>query len=208
MVPIAVPEIFYKGWFWWVILLGFVVVVYFVRKKHPPAPPKPSKFYNKHKKSIAKILDVFLIIIVVLGWVPILYMSLSIAVEPIFNPSYRPEMRVESFRTALAFFLIPAIPLSSVSSVLIGILSVFQSNLTKVKRIILLIICLLPSVFTIIALLIEPTDKPWSLIKLGLIYSCICWVINGPAIITGKHFFRVWWAIMRALRLVSGEYPG
>jgi len=95
--------------------------------------------------------------------------------------------------------------------VFIGLLSVFQSNLTKVKRIILLVISLLPIIFTILLLLINHTKEPadsWSTIKLGLGASFGCWLINGPAIVIGKHFLPVAWNILCKLRFVSGEYPG
>jgi len=112
---------------------------------------------------------------------------------------------------ALAFFLMNLIIISGFSGFFIGLLSVFQSNLTKAKRIILVVISLLPIIFTILLLLINLTREPadsWSTIKLGLGASFSCWLINGPAIIIGKHFIQVAWAILRALRLVSEEYPG
>jgi len=210
MLLLTIPKIFFNYWLWFA-LIAIVIAVHFFWGKTPP-PPKQSKFFAKHKKTIYRIADIFLILVILFGWVTIIYMSTSAALESIMlNRTYNIEPLSESLRFALASFLISAIPISGISGVCIGSLSVFYSNITKVKRIILLIISLLPIIFTILLLLIKPTEEPelfWLTIKLGLGASFGCWLINGPAIIIGKHFFRAWWAILRALRLVSGDYPG
>lgn len=210
MISITIPKIFFNTWFWFVLALTIIVTVFLIKRKQP-TPPKPNKFFLKHEKSITRIVDIFLISIVLFGWLPIIYISTSIALESIFNTTSKLELLSESLLFALAFFLIPAIPLSGVSGVLVGCLSIFHLNLTKVKRIILLIISLLPIIFTILLLLINHTEKPEDfrlIIKLGLGSLAGCWLINGPAIIIGKHFLPVYWNIMRKLRLVSGDYPG
>lgn len=205
------PQFFFKTWFWLVIAIPAITIVCLHRRKHPPPPPKLSKFFAKHKKTIHKIADIFLISVVVFGWIPIIYMFASISVKSILlNRTYNVEPLSESLRFALAFFLISAIPISGISVGLIGLLSVFQSNITKAKRIILLIISLLPIMFTTLLLLTNHIEKPEDIrliIKLGLGSLAACWVINGPAIITGKHFFRVTWSLLLKLRLVSGDYP-
>ena len=209
MISLTIPKFFFDSWFW-LILIAIIIAIHYFWGKTPP--PKPSKFFAKQKKTIDKIADIFLISVVVLGWIPIIYMFASIGVETILlNRTYNVEPLSESLRFTLALFLIPAIPISGISAGLIGFLSVFQSNITKAKRIILFIISLLPIIFTILLLLINHTEKPedsWLNIKLGLGYLLGCWLINGPAILLGKHFLPVVWAIGRALRLVSGDYPG
>ena len=192
-------------------MIALLIPIYFLRSKHQLPPPKTSRFYLKHKKAIYKITDIFLILVILFGWVPIIYMSTSSALESIFNRPSKAEPLSESLRFALAFFLIPAIPISGISGGLIGFLSIFHRNLTKAKRIILFIISLLPITFTTLLLLVNYQEKPqdsWLTIKLGLGSLVGCWLINGPAIITGKHFFRVSWALLCKLRLASGDYPG
>lgn len=209
MVSLTIPKILFNGWFWVGVMAIFIAIHYFWGKT--PAPPKPSKFYNKHKKAIYKITDIFLTLVILFGWVTIIYISASIALMPIFNPPYKPEPLSESLRFALAFFLIPAIPISGISGALIGLLSIFHRNLTKAKRIILFIISLLPITFTILLLFIDYQEKPqdcWLTIRRGVDSLVVCWLINGPAIIIGKHFLPVSWSILRRLRLVSGDYPG
>lgn len=208
MLALTIPTIFFKGWFW-LSLMAIVIVIHYFWGKTPP-PPKPSKFFAKHKKTIYKIANIFLIFVVSFAWVPIIYFSTAIALESIFNPSPKPEPLSESLRFALAFLLIGAIPASGTSGALIGLLSVFHSNLTKGKRTILLIASLLPLIFTILLLLINYTEKPEdcrSIIRLGLGSLAGCWIINGPAIIVGKHFVRVAWSALRILKLVSGDFP-
>ena len=187
--------------------MAIIAAIHFFWGK-TPHPPKPSKFFTKHKKTINKVMDVCIICFVLVYCL----LLMSFPVRQIFGALHAPQpIRAIDFHFALAFFLMNLIIISGLSGFFIGLLSVFQSNLTKVKRIILFVISLLPIIFTILLLLINHTKEPansWSTIKLGLGASFGCWLINGPAIIIGKHFFRVSWAILRALRWVSGEYPG
>jgi len=195
--------------------MAIVIAIHYFWGKTPPLP-KQSKFFAKHKKTIYRICDIFLISVVLFGWVPIIYMSLSITFEPIFNPPRHPIPLAEHFKFSSSFFFIASIPISGISGGLIGLLSIFHSNITKVKRIILLIVSLFPLISTTLLLLIIPMIMPTeeseqfriSIIILGLGSLLGCWIINGPAIIIGKHFLPVTWTIMRALRLVSGDYPG
>lgn len=211
MLAQTIPKIFFNSWFWFAIAIPVAITLHLIRKKYPPPFPKVRSFFFKHKKTIHKIADIFLISVVLFQWIPILYMFASIGVKSILlNRTYNVEPLSESLRFALAFFLNHAIHISGISVGLIGLLSVFQSNITKAKRIILLIISLLPIMFTTLLLLTNHIEKPEDIrliIKFGLGSLATCWVINGPAIITGKHFFRVSWSLLRKLRLVSGDYP-
>jgi hypothetical protein len=130
-----------------------------------------------------QVMDVFLILLVLFGWLLFTYKSLS---------------------SSVASFSIVAIFWSGISGAMIGFLSVFQSNLTKLKRLILLVVSVLPICFAMFA---SWLNKPLPIWDLGLIYLTYCWIINGPAIIAGQHITRVGWLLMRKLKLVSGEYP-
>ncbi len=206
MVLLTIPKIFFNAWFW-IGLMAIIAAIHFFGGKTPP-PPKPSKFFTKQKKTINKIMDVCIICFVLVYCL----LLMSFPVRQIFGALHAPQpIRAMDLHFALAFFLMNLIIISGFSGFFIGLLSVFQSNLTKAKRIILVVISLLPIIFTILLLLINLTREPadsWSTIKLGLGASFSCWLINGPAIIIGKHFIQVAWAILRALRLVSEEYPG
>ena len=211
MVLLTIPKILFNAWFW-IGLIAIIAAIHFFWGKTPP-PPKPSKFFTKHKKTIHKVMDVCIICFVLVYCL----LLMSFPVRQIFGALHAPQpIRAIDLHFALAFFLMNLIIISGFSGFFIGLLSVFLSNLTKVKRIILLIVSLFPLIFTTLLLLITPMIMPTeeseqfriSIIKLGIGSMVGCWLINGPAIIIGKHFFRVSWAILRALRLVSGEYPG
>ena len=206
MISLTIPKIFFNAWFW-IGLMAIVAAIHFFWGKTPP-PPKPSKFFTKHKKTINKVMDVCIICFIL----AFSLLLMSFPVRQIFGALHAPQpIRAIDLYFELAFVLMNLIIISGFSGFFIGLLSVFQSNLTTVKRIILAFISLLPIIFTILLLLINLTIEPagsWSTIKLGLGASFSCWLFNGPAIIIGKHFIQVTWAILRALRLVSGEYSG
>lgn len=202
MVSLTIPKIFFNVWLWFAIIAVIIIIHYFWGKA--PPPPKPSKFYNKHKKTIGRILDICLTSFVLLYCL----IMMSFPVRSIINTLTMPhQFRAEIPRIAWEAFFFQITICSGMSGIFVGLLSVFQSNLTKVKRIILLIISLLPIAFTTLLLLIEPSAKHWSTIKLGLNCTAGCWIINGPAIIVGKHFVRVAWSALRILKLVSGDFP-
>jgi len=203
MISLTISKILLNIWFWFAVVAAIIAVHYFWGKT--PPPPKPDRFSIKHRKTINKVMDIC-IILLVLGQCLFLMAFPVIRIFDALLVSRR--LGATELRFAWVFLLVRMINCSGLAAVLIGVLSIFQSNLTKVKRLILLIICLLPTVFTIIALLIEPADEHRLTIEFGLIYLCSCWVINGPAVILGRHLFLVFWGIMRKLRLVSGDYPG
>ena len=202
MVSLTIPKIFFNAWFMMAIIGVIIVIHYFWGKA--PSPPKPSKFFTKHKKTIDKICDVFLICIIVLQ---LLLLMVFPGISTLNARSESHQLKAELFHFAWASFLISAIGVSGISGTLIGLLSVFQSNLTILKRTFLLIICILPTALSILALLTGSSQEPWSTIRLGLGASFGCWLINGPAIILAKPSLQFWWAVMRALRWVSGDYP-
>ena len=202
MLSMTIPKIFFNVWFWFAIMAVIIIIHYFWGKA--PPPPKPSKFFTKHKKTINKVTDVCIICFVLVYCL----LLMSFPIIQIFDALSAPApIRATDLQFALTFFLIQLTIISGWSGIFIGFLSIFQSNLTKVKRIILLIISLLPIAFTTLLLLIEPSAKHWSTIKLGLDCTAGCWIINGPAIIVGKHFVRVAWSALRILKLVSGDFP-
>jgi hypothetical protein len=196
------PNIFFNAWLWIGIAAVLLAIRYFFGK--PQQPRKPSEFFLKHKKTIRRIFDGFLIIMLVFHWVIVFYFSITLALG---RPKDIPPIPIHF---QLGLFLIMSISHWGGSAIIIGMLSVFHSNLTKFKRLILLIISLIPIPLTILLLVIMSPEKPeelWRTIMSGLVTLMTCWLFNGPAIIAGKHFFHVAWYISRALRLTSGEYP-
>jgi hypothetical protein len=197
-----IPKIFFNDWLWIVIAGVFITLHYFFGKPMPPR--KPSVFFLAHKKTLKRIYDGFLILLLVFDWAMVFYFSISPFSR---QPNDVPPMPI-SF--PLGLFVIMSIQQCGSSAFIIGMLSVFHSNLTRFKRLFLFVISLLPIPLVILSLFINPPEKPDDLritITAGVYSLLSCWLINGPAIIAGKHFLRVAWYISRALRLTSGDYP-
>ena len=204
MVSLRIPEMLFNEWFWLTIIVIGIAIHYFFGK--PPAPRKPNKFFFKHKQTITRGLDIFIIFVVVFNW----FIPLKIVLRPLLTPSSTALSFAEELKIYIAFSSVTAIGISGSTGVLIGLLSAFRSILTKTKRIILLAVSLMPIAFIALLLLTAPVewaDLSPSTIKIGLISFFWCMVINGPAIFAGQHFTRVMWSLMHKLKLVSGEYP-
>lgn len=203
MLSMTIPKIFFKSWFWLPTAVGLIVIACIAGRKGPPAFPRVGKFLAKHKRAIEKITEIFLICVV------LLWSSLPLyGVRGVFSALSTPEpIRKISVQTAWMTLFIFLTVWSGWSGLLVGLLSVFQSNLTKTKRIILLIVCLLPIAFTVLQVLTGITENTWLIVQLCLRCSAGSWIVNAPAIFIGKHFFLVSWNIMRKLHFVSGDYP-
>lgn len=105
--------------------------------------------------------------------------------------SKKEQIGLVEIRRISGLFFISFIICFGAGGAFAGLLSVFQSNLTQFKRTILLIISFLPLVFTILYFIISPFNNIYSLIKLGFLYSGICWIVNGPSILFGRHWFEL-----------------
>lgn len=201
MTAVTVPKVFFNIWFWYAVMAVIITINYFWGK--PIAPKKPSEFWIRHKKAITRITDIFLICVVLL-WSPFLLYNAAEIFKALSDPE---PIRTTSLEFALAVFFTTMILWLGSAGLFIGLLSVFQSNLTKTKRIILLVICLLPIVFTVSEILMPITEDPWQTARICLYCSSSSWIVNAPAIIMGKHFLVVSLIILRRLRLVADEDP-
>jgi hypothetical protein len=208
MVIDKIPKVFFNAWLWVAIAAGLIVIHYFFGK---PPPSKKIAFFEKHKRAIARTTDIFLILVILFVWLSLTYMAISRGVvKPMLKGTHIPTSESELAADSVALFAVSATALSGWSSVLIGCLSVFQSNLTRHKRPILAVVSVLPIGFTILAVLAARLDKPetiWPMVEMGLWNLAFCWLFNGPAIVAGQHFFRVVWLLMKKLTLASGEFP-
>jgi hypothetical protein len=201
------PNIFFNSWLWIGIAAVLIGIHHFLRKSLPP--PNKSVFFEKHKRAINHTTDIFLIFVILFGWILLIYKSVSPGVKLMLKGTHIPTN--ELIMDSVGVLAIVATIISGISGGLIGLLSAFQSNLTKRKRLILFFVSILPACFTIMSLMAHRFDEPgtiWLTLKLGFWASVFCWFINGSAIITGHRFIRNAWLLMRKLKLVSGEFPG
>jgi len=190
MLSLTLPKIFFNIWFWLMLFAVLIAAVYLMKGKTPTAPPKATIFV-KHRKLIRKLCDIFLICILLLSLLLFMYIAKPVLIDNIFKPPSEHEIREGDVEASWSILLTATIYLSGLSGMLIGLLSVFQSNLTNAKRVILLIIVVLPLASTILALRIDPYEDSWSILKLGLLSSLGCWLINGPAVLAGISFFQI-----------------
>lgn len=207
MISITVPNIFFQEWFWFALLLAILSLVYVVKKKGPTISLKPDMFFVKHRKLIRKLGDILIICILLFSVILLMCVAIPLAVKSILTAPPEPESRAVYLQATWALFLMAAICLSGFSGMLVGLLSVFQSNLTKLKRVILLIVCLWPIVLTVLAVVNE-LARGYGLIKLGLVSSFACWIVNGPAVLIGRPFFQILEAFIKKLYRVFSIAPG
>ena len=195
-MSITITDILYKDYFWCGIWLVLGVLIYFAKRRSSPPFPRVNEFFARHKKGIIRILDVLLICLVLLwslfplSFVGEIYTALS-APEPI---------RFISLRVAFKLFFLFLIIWSGISGFFVGLLSVFHFNLTRTKRTILLIVCLLPLIFTALQIGMDITESPWIAIQICFYYSLGSWIINTPTVLLGKHFSQVLEGILGKLK--------
>ena len=85
-------------------------------------------------------------------------------------------------------FFVPTIFLLSWGVFIISF-SLFSK--TKFKRILLLILCLLPIALALFTLIIEPQLNNWLIIRFAIISSLPCWIVNCPVILTGENLWQM-----------------
>jgi len=206
MVSTIIPKILFSQYFWWAIAFVLLVAFLFVRKKSPPPFPGAGKsirkFCKKNEKRITKISDIFCICMVLL-WS---YIFLPYVWDDIRNPieseSSQTLIQKLGFMSTFIFLSI----WSGISGFWIGLLSIFHSNITIKKRIILLIVCLLPIIFTILQLLTDIIESLWLIVQVCFFFSIGNWIINMPAVIVGKSSFELLGNMVKKVQLMLSHH--
>jgi len=204
MVSTAFLKILFSQYFWFIIAFTLIVAILISRKKGHSPFPRASKFFKKHIKGITKIFDIIAIFIVLL-WS---YILLPFAWDNFRDPIESESTRTFTQKLGLMGTFIFLTVWAGVSGFFIGNLSFFQSNLTKIKRIILLIICMLPIVFTILDVLNDLTESRWLAVQICIYSSALSWIINIPAVLTGKGFSELFGNILKKLKLIPSHHAG
>jgi len=205
MVSTIIPRILFSQYFWWIIAFVLIVAFYIAKRKSPSAFPKAGKFFERHKRGITKMTDILVICMI------LLLSCSSFFLLYIFRKDLRIPFESEPFRTMSLqsdrMFLFSILTIwSGLSGFWIGFLSVFQSNITKIKRIILLIVCLLPIVLTTLQVLTGNAERPWSTVQLCLLCSAGSWIINMPAVLVGKSSFELLENIQKKVKLMFSHH--
>ncbi len=202
MPALTIPNIFFISWFWLSIAISIAFILHFIRKKSPPPFPKTKNFFKSHKTAIRKVADVLLICIVLFLWL----FPLSFNMNFFNSLSYPVPIQPEILQLEQTVLLMTLIFFSGRSGFFIGFISVFQSNLTKTKRIILLFACMPPVVFTALLLLTDKTLGSWSIILLCINSSFFSWIINAPAIFLNKPFVKFMDDIVQKVKSLFGHH--
>jgi hypothetical protein len=209
MVSTVLPKILFSQYFWWIIAFVLLVTFLFVRKKNPPPFPGARKsirkFCKKHEKRITKISDIFWICMILL-MAYFLYFILSTFRMDFSVLSESESIRTKFIKSDRWFIFSTLIIWSGISGFFVGFLSFFQSNITKIKRIILLIVCLSPIVFTVIQVLIDAIESLWWTIELCLFFSAGSWIINMPTVLVGKSSFELFEDILKKSKLILSHH--
>ncbi len=201
----SMPQIFFSEWFWVVILAGLVGALCRARKECLPPFPKTREFLVRHRKGIGKATDTLLTVMIMLGFLFLLH-----PVHTILDALSTPQpIRAASLRFAVAYSSAFMIWWSSGEGLLVGCLSFFESNVTTWKRTILLVLCLLPMVFAVLALAIDANlvEHPWPMIQLSVCLSMFNWIVNVPPVVTGRTLSDITRRIMAKLHLKSDDQP-
>ena len=192
----TIPNIFFKGWFWCIFAITLLIIVHFLKKKSPPPFQNVKIFFTQHKVTITKISDVILISLIIFSFFILIPNTQNTSNILFYNNSTRAEFEKIDLLISLQFMIL----WSGFSGVLFGGISIFHSNLTIIKRVILLIVCLLPVVFTILSWLIDKISLGPNL-QLCLYSSTLSWLANATAIFAGKHFSHVLEGIDKKIKL-------
>lgn len=195
-----IPEIFFKDWFWLTIIAVIIAINYFLTKRSPaPRANTPAvKFFKRQHTKLSVITDIFISLIIITNVVLIFKFGVFNSIDTDHS-----ENRAVNW----VIFLIPTASFSANIAFFTGLLTIFHKNLTKVKRTMLLLLCLFPLTIGIICYLITPENSenlPHSVayIELSIIVSASAWLINAPAIFTGTHFIYAAWEVLKKLKIV------
>jgi hypothetical protein len=202
-ISVVLPGFLSKLWFWYVLMAIIIVIHFFWGKT--PAPKKPNKFFLKHQKGITKSTDIFIIVVASLFSIVLL----AFPVRWLCNALTKSEpVHLAYVKFALSTFLVMMTVATGFSGALLGMLSVFQSKLTRTKRVVLLSVCLLPILFSVLSFLAHTSQKPMETVRFCIGVSSASWIVNSPAVFFGVHLFSVAQKILYKLKLIPEESFG
>ncbi|MBN1358952.1 MAG: hypothetical protein JW993_00085 [Sedimentisphaerales bacterium] len=195
MITGSVPRILFSDWLWWAILAVVLALAFLLRKRYPRPSPEISNFLVRHRGTIARVIDIALII-AVLFWSPLLFDAIR-GFRQARAGATEPPL---SLAQALSMSLVMVAVWSGFVAPFLGCLSVFRFRITTPKRIVLLILCLLPMIFATVALLFSPVEDRRPVAQLGALVCVPTWIANGSRALTGRPLVEVIRRIIPKLR--------
>ena len=187
--------------FSFVVMFGIIAtsMVHFHKLDKDIETIKKHSFVAKHNKTISFVGNIFLLIAIVV----VFYLKFKIPLKSNFNYLKRSNsINIQRLLSVTQSLLGAITGFIGMSGSFAGFFTFFRYDITKTKRIILLIICLIPIILTAINLLICPYLGRWSvesdlLLKLGIQSFLSVFLINGATIILGKHIMTIGYDLTR-----------
>jgi hypothetical protein len=184
-------KIFQLEWPLWVLYgVAILVSLYLarrMRKKGLDPYPTREKF-EKHKKTIDKVTNIFCGGVIILA-AAVMIFGISLPLREIINPIAPLDEKTQILELGLVFMQLTWF--LGLTSFFIGMTTYFQQNLTKKKRIILLIVSIVPVCFFITWAFIDDGTPSLTKLKFAFSYCSGIAIINGPGIVSGTSFFEL-----------------
>lgn len=189
-------------WFWNAFAITVFIVINIIlwfHHRHCKAKgikPKPAfEKMQKHEKRITKWTDIFIIILILMmtiGYISFLRTSDEDTMVP-------PTPETVEIQRSVNFLLL--FQYSGWVVLMASLLSIFQKNISMIKRIILLTISCTPLVFGTLYCIADK-DRSNSLHLKLMVGTALCLAfINGPAIFLGKPFSEFLPKLLRKIPL-------
>jgi NO-binding membrane sensor protein with MHYT domain len=209
MAALAIPRLLYEEWVWMAICLPLLAAILAIRHFRREPLPKPHPFFVKHRKTIRRVSDIVVICSVSAMVAFVVWSSFW---DLVASPAEDEFIRQSDWQSAWLIFTGGMMGVSAWGGLMVGLLSVFQTSITTCKRIVLLILCLLPVAFTVVTLSRISSGLDWQevlgwrAVPLIILVALPCWLVNGPPVLTGQPFSRIMWRLMRKLNLAPADY--
>ena len=150
---------------------------------------KSSALIQKHRKKIILIGNIWLLLSIVFWF----YISMMSPINALRKTLTYQSASKFVILCNISMFILGMIMFTGIAGIFAGFLSYFRYHITTNKRIILLVICLLPAFLIIAGSIIHPqlnisSNDSLLIIKTGILVCSCSWLINGITIIFGRHF--------------------
>jgi hypothetical protein len=185
----------------WLVVYGVAILasIYLARSMRKKGlDPYPTRARAEaHKKTIGKVTNIFIAAVIILGAF-VTANSIYFVLKDFITPTVPPDGKTQ--RIAIGIILMQLAWFVGSTVFFTGMTTYFQQNLTTKKRIILLIVSILPLCFFIAWVFIDDGTPYLTKLKGAFSYFGGIAIINGPGIVSGISFFDLMTAFSNKLR--------
>lgn len=192
------------SWFWYAFSAAVFIVantILWVYMQHCKVkgikPPQPFPWLKKYKKRISLWSDLFIIAFVVL-YTFFYDIFLNLVLRSLNSPvQYQPA----DIRPTLSIVFLVLMNYSTWTFTLVSFLSCFQENITRIKRLVLSVMCCIPLTFGIVSCVLDNVQGYTFYIKVLPMSLFPIVFLNWPAILLGQPFFEFFPKLLRKIPL-------